>query len=185
MSLLVTSTPALATEADVHLRGHVMAIPVSSPYVGAGIEVSHEVLRLSLAAEATTLWTMPPKVWATWLRWMPWDNNGNRVGLLAGYTQSHSLFPGPPLMPTPENPNPGLEMPSVLLGFAYEWSFHGWWMRVSPHIGLGYLQTWQWSPPLRALFAGPPLAEVGWQPAKHLEIGLRLSLTPVWVGFHF
>jgi hypothetical protein len=88
-------------------------------------------------------------------------------------------------MPTPENPNPGLEMPNALLGLAYEWSGPGWWMRVSPHIGLGHNQSWQWSPPFRSLFAGPPLAEVGWQPVKHLEVGLRLSLTPIRVGFHF
>jgi hypothetical protein len=186
MSLLVIPATAQAAEADVHVRGHLMAIPVSTPYVGAGLEVSDDRLHLSLAAEAAALWDLPPKVWATWLGWTPWrTSDGARFGVLAGYTQSSSFFPGPPPIPTPDNPHPGLEMPSILLGFVYEWSGPDWWIRVAPHVGIGYDQSWQWSPPIRSLLAGPPLAEFGWRPVAHMELGLRLSLTPVRVGFYF
>jgi hypothetical protein len=186
MSLLVIPATAQAAEADVHVRGHLMAIPVSTPYVGAGVEVSDDRLRLGLAAEGTTLWDLPPKVWATWLRWTPWTTrDGTRFGVLAGYNQSYRLFPGPGVPPEPGRPDPGWEMPSVLIGMAYEWAGPGWWLRVSPHVAVGYDQSWQLLPTFRSLHAGPPLAEFGWQPVEHLELGLRLSLTPVRVGFHF
>lgn len=186
MSLLVTTTPAFAAESNVHLRGHVMGIPVSTPYVGAGIEVSDEQLRLSLAAEATSFWDLPPKAWASWLRWTPWrTSHGNQFGVLVGYNQSYRLFPGPDVPPEPGRPDPGWELPAMLIGFAYEWSGPHWWLRLSPHLAIGYDQYWQWSPTVRSFIAGPPLAEVGWQPVEHVEVGLRLSLTPVRIGFRF
>lgn len=186
MSLLVAATPALAAEANVHVRGHVMAFPVSTPYIGAGLEVSDDRLHLSLAAEAATFWDLPPKAWATWLRWTPWKTrDGTRFGVLTGYNQSYRLFPGPDVPPSPGRPDPGWELPSVLIGMAYEWSGPAWWLRVSPHIAVSYDQSWQVLPTYRSLLAGPPLAEVGWRPVEHVELGLRLSLTPVRVGFYF
>ena len=181
---LLVSTPALATEKDFEVKGGLMAMPLPDPIIGGGLEATYQPLRLTLAAEGARV-TGPVKVWSSWLRWAPWSADGHTVGLLAGYNQSYALYPKPAMVPPPGSPDPNWEEPALLAGVYYEWSARSWWLRLSPHL------AWSFSPyvsaghTLRSAFVGPAFVEAGWQPVEHVEVGLRLSLAPLWIAYRF
>jgi hypothetical protein len=174
LALDLPAAPAMAEPCGWSARLGTASLPPL--FYSAELELEQSSGPLSLGAEIFVPQPQQPE-WNVWAVWGRWDT-GWGFAPVVGIDGSAGMLPSVGIGRTPESPG-------VIVGVSRRWEAGRFWWRVSPSLvatpgdmnALGY--SW------RSFLAGPPWAEAGWRPTDHLEIGLRLALSPIALSYRF